>query len=111
MSLSFKQPLTAPEFVGASNRIVSVSKFGTVVAALSYIGADNYMLVLDQNSAENFTVPANVTLFPAGGKLSGTVTINGFIMSEPRIQIFNGATLTLGANVRDVYPEWWGGCW
>jgi hypothetical protein len=103
----FKNGLQAPVIKGKGNGHVSLTYYGTLADALTGIGSEEISLVIDDDSSENVTIPANIKLVAGGGLLSGTVTVNGEI-EDSMSQIFNGATLTLGSNVSFVRPEWFG---
>lgn len=62
--------------------------------------------------SQNTTINAGALIFSKGAMLSidsgVTVTINGTIQA-PLAQIFSGlGTVSLGGNLLEVYPQWWG---
>lgn len=69
----------------------------------------NYVIYNDFEIEDDFTMPANCTLFFCNGKLSGVLRGNRtFIQARP-IQIFDENIIMEGTFINDVaYPEWWG---
>lgn len=94
------------------------SEFASLNAAITAIGATKTQLILEAGTAlaltGNVTIPANVAIDPRGGVIDVDIyalTINGLIRDPGPVQVFDvsgGGTVTMGAGVQAVRPEWIG---
>ena len=109
-------PLPGANTAGSAMPWVDARVYASVAAAVSAIGSSQAVLFVStaQAVSANITIPSNIALrFQQGGSLNistgVTVTINGSVDAKLyRIFTLNGTAAVSLADVKEVYPQWFG---
>jgi len=99
-----------PHTISSVPYIDKLSNYADLATAVTEIGATDTELWLDQDDSSNTTVPSNISVRPMlGNVMSGTVTWNCSIISDPTFQWLSGSGHSFGLGIlKWGYAEWWG---